>query len=263
MAIPKHDHHPPRQNNDLYIKVIASGMDRIISYPIDCATFEFHISREARDYYQFDDPLYSLNGNVIFVNFHASRVFAQKMNKKRDLINYPERAVMAGRINALGLIDEILHYVVRLYHQQVNPQCMQQALEWLHVNVGKEKVDQTLLQFSDHFPPVAVYRQEIMLDDYLDGESEKSSNRLIALEEMLFLWLANVNPAFKPYGELFDDAALEKHSAYTQIIDSLNQFFETQATFGPQNQTLIEMLRSPAVHVPHSLAGQLEYIRQH
>ena len=57
------------------------------------ARMEFHISREARDFYQFDESLFSLSGNVLFANFHAARVFADKMNGKRDLINYPEKAV--------------------------------------------------------------------------------------------------------------------------------------------------------------------------
>jgi len=39
---------------------------------------EFHISRQARDQYQFDHELFSLNGNVIFANFYAARIFAKK-----------------------------------------------------------------------------------------------------------------------------------------------------------------------------------------
>jgi len=38
---------------------------------------EFHISRNARDKYQFDESLFSLSGNVIFANFRASRKSAQ------------------------------------------------------------------------------------------------------------------------------------------------------------------------------------------
>ena len=72
---------------------------------------EFHISRQARDRYQFDQALFSLNGNIIFADFYAARLFAQKMNQSRDLIRFPERAVKAGQINGMGLIDEILHFV--------------------------------------------------------------------------------------------------------------------------------------------------------
>jgi hypothetical protein len=33
---------------------------------------EFHISRHARDLYDFDESLFSLHGNVILANFHAA-----------------------------------------------------------------------------------------------------------------------------------------------------------------------------------------------
>jgi len=41
---------------------------------------EFHVSRIARDRYQFDESLFATNGNVIFANFHAARIFAQTIN---------------------------------------------------------------------------------------------------------------------------------------------------------------------------------------
>jgi hypothetical protein len=98
---------------------------------------EFHISRKARDLYQFDDSLFSLSGNVVFLNFHAARVFAHKMNERRDLVSFPERAVKAGQINAMGLIDEILHYIVSLYRDEKNLQVMKQALNYLYERFGK------------------------------------------------------------------------------------------------------------------------------
>jgi glycosidase len=229
-------------------------------------TFEFHISRQSRDYYQFDQSLFSLSGSVIFANFHAARAFAQKMNQRRDLVSYPETAVRAGQINALGLIDEIMHLVVEEYRQQRNPGVMSDAVAWLEGRVGSEQLDALLLQFVDEFPPLSVYRRQVSVDQYLSGESitaggETISNRQIALEELLMLWLTNVNPAASPYHELFDDAALEVDTAYLGVMEGLHDFFDTQPLFGPDHQNLIDMLRAPALAHPHSLSGQLDYIR--
>src|SRR5512138_3795175 len=105
---------------------------------------EFHVSRQARDRYQFDQVIFTLSGNVIFANLQASRAFAQKMNAKRDLIVHPELAVSAGEINAMGLIDEILHVVVALYREQRKPQVMAEAVEWLKRTVGQREVEQAL-----------------------------------------------------------------------------------------------------------------------
>ncbi|HEX7972958.1 MAG TPA: alpha-amylase family glycosyl hydrolase [Anaerolineales bacterium] len=234
--------------------------------PKTAAKMEFHIARQARDRYQFDEALFSLNGNVVFANFHAARVFAQKMNARRDLVNFPERVIRAGQINAMGLIDEILHFVMGMYRQQRSPLVMGLALDWLNEKVGAEAVDQALRQFTEQFPPLAVYRREMSLEDYLAGQSilptgASVSNRQLVLEEMLMLWLENANPAFAPYLDLFDDTALEKGTAYPEIISGLHDFFDTQPTFGPDAQNLLDMLRSPAIAVPHSLTGQLEYIR--
>jgi glycosidase len=223
---------------------------------------EFHISRAARDRYQFDESLFSLSGNVIFANFHAARVFALKINQTQDLVRFPEQAVKAGQINAMGLIDEILHRVVGLYREQKNPRVMQQALDWLDQQIGKETVDAALSRFADEFPPLDVYRRRASLAGYMEGETDGVPNRQMVLEEMLMLWLANVNPAFSPFWELFDDATLEKETAYLQVISGLSQFLETQPRFGPDAQNLVDMLRSPAIAEPHSLPGQIEHIRQ-
>ncbi len=232
------------------------------------ALFEFHVSRQSRDLYQFDETLFSFSGNVVFANFRAVRSFAQKINTRRDLVTFPEKAIQSGQLNAMGLIDEILHFVMSEYRQQRNPFILQQALEILNDELGEEAVNETLRQFCDSFPPVAVYRRQVDLDDYLEGESTLAdgtvvSNRVVALEELILLWTANTNPAFSPFLELFDDQYLEKNSAYLDIIHSLHAFFERQPTFGPENQNLLDMLSTPAIRVPHSLSGQLEYIRTH
>jgi glycosidase len=184
------------------------------------------------------------------------------MNEKRDLAGTPEQAVKAGQINAMGLIDEILHYVAGLYREQKNSKAMGQAMDWLYERLGKEAVDEALHKFVDEFPPKAVYKGEIGPDAYLEGSTAGVSNRQIALEEMLMLWLANMNPAFSPFIELFDSRALETQTAYLQVIPSLQDFFDSQPIFGPDGQNLIDMLRDPALAVPHSLYGQLEYIRK-
>ncbi len=221
---------------------------------------EFHIARSARDRDQFDQSLFTLTGNVIFADFRAARIFAQRMNQKRDLINYPEKVVRAGQVNAMGLIDEILHFLIGLYQQQQAPQAMAEALDWIEARLGAEALQTTLRRFADLFPPMIVYRQEMSVDEYLIAETDGIPNRQLLLEELLLLWLENMNPAYSVYQELFDDAVLEKETAYPRVIAELHAFFATLPVFGPDHQQLVDMLRSPAIAVPHSLAGQLEYI---
>jgi len=228
-------------------------------YPTNRGRFEFHIAKSVREKYQFEEHFYTLHGNVIIGDFQAAQRFAQKMNALRT----PDTpAVRAGQINAMGLIDEILHLVLGMYKQQINPQVMKEALEWLETRINPQAVHQALGSFSTLFPSVPVFRGELTPEAYFEGETSGIPNKLIVLEEMLMLWLANVNPAFNPFIELFDDSTLEEQTVYLEMIAQLDQFFHYQPPFGPLKQQLIAMLRSPALASPDSLEGQLEYIRQ-
>lgn len=223
---------------------------------------EFHISRRARDRYQFDLSLFSISGDVIFADIHSVRLFAQKMNKKRDLISFPEETIHAGELYAMGLIDEILHYVFGLYQKAIDPAILKRAINTLYQRLGQDSVDKALRIFIDEFPPLSVYKGEISAEGYMDGETEGIPNRQIILEEMVMLWLENANPAFSPFLELFDDLVLEKDTCYMQIISELHTFFDREPFFGPDNQNIMDMLHSPAVVEPHSLTGQLKYIME-
>jgi glycosidase len=222
---------------------------------------EFHVSRQSRDRYQFDQSIFSFNGNVIFANFHAARLFAQQMNSRRDLLRFPEEAIKAGQINAMGLLDEILHLVIELYRRQRNPQVMSAAEVWLDERLGTEEVDRAIYQFVAEFPPISVYRHEMTITEYLESESDGVPNRQNALEEIMMLWIANKNPAQSKYGELFDDSHLQTETAYIPILNHLYAFFETQPRFGPDHQNLIDLLRAPAIAHPYSLEDQLEFVR--
>jgi hypothetical protein len=67
-----------------------------------------------------------------------------------------------------------------------------------------------------------------------------------------------MNPAFAFFELLM--IVTEKD---TFRLSQLSSFFDTQPPFGPRNENLMDMLRSPAIAVPHSLGGQLEYIMEH
>ncbi|MCB2179703.1 alpha-amylase [bacterium] len=221
--------------------------------------FQFHISKVARDTYQFDKEIFSLNGNVILGDFRTVRKFTQKVNAKKA----PDAPFWkAGDVNAMGLIEEILHLVVGMYKNQINPQVMDEALQWLYTRVGVEEVDKALAVFNQNFPAIEVYIGNQSEEDYLNGSTANIPNKQIILEELMLLWLANLNNAFRPFLLLFDDTPLEESSEYLEITDQLYQFFNYQPKFGPQNQQLIEMLRAPALASPNSLSGQLDYIRQ-
>lgn len=224
---------------------------------------EFHVALDIREKCLFDDKLFSSSGNVVFANFYATRLFASKLNAELDISVHPEKAIKAGQLNAMGLIDEILHYVISLYREQVGQDCFTRAIKSLEASIGKKEIDELLITFINRFPPEAVYKKVVSKEAWLAASSENVSNRELALEELTMLYLANANPAFAPFDILFDDSELQTLKAYPLAMKGLEEFFKKEPVFGPDEQSLIEMLKSPMIAAPYSLKDQLEYIRKH
>ncbi len=223
---------------------------------------EFHISRRTREKYEFEDTLFTYDGNVIFANFHAARKFVHKLNAKRDLVSFPESAAKTSHVNAMGLIDEIFHHVFKLYKEQKNPEVLKQALAYLEQQLTITTIDSLLELFFREFPPSDVYKKKVDPKSYLLGKTAETPNRELLLEELVMLWLALENPALENYRELFAEKSLTADFRYVQVTTEIQKFFALQPWFGPKNTPLTQMLRSPAMEVPDSITGQLEYIRE-
>ena len=236
---------------------------------------EFHVSRAARDELRLEGSLFQSTGNVILPDFRAARLLARRINEAVDAALLPEKAVRAGRLNAMALIDEILHDVARLFREMAAPDALSRALAQLERSMGARSLDGLLLAFVERFPPLSVYEGRENAADWLAGKTADGPgaslgipNRELAIEELVLLRLANENPAFAPFRFLFDEAVLAvpgtpEAEAYGEAIGVLGASFAAMPKFGPDDQDLLSMLRSPAQAAPYSLPGQLDYIRGH
>lgn len=229
-------------------------MIRLICRPQAVLPFEFHISRRARERYTLSAALFSTDGRVIVADFSAARALAEAMTRVTGA------PVPAGEINALGLIDEVLHLLVRQYELQ-NPGFLARALGSLNLDA----LDRAALRFLEEFPPQAVYQNQLSASTYLLGQTEGRPHRQVTLEEMLILHITNLNPAAQRYRELFDDTPLRPHG-YEEIIRQLSGFLSGEPGFGGEaaagGESLLDALRAPALASPYSLEGQLQFLLQ-
>lgn len=221
------------------------------------------ISRMARSRYHIDELFPQESGGATVADIYATRVLAQRMNQSRDLLHHPEQSIRPGELSAMGLMNEIFHFVSALYRQQLAPNLWTDAIRTVQSQIGAPALTSVLVAFVDQFPPAAVYHSEMSSQEYLERSIGGRPNSELALEELVMLWVANRNPALKPFSELIDDGRLQQETKYTDVLDSLHRFFDTQPPFGPDSQNVIDMLRSPAIAVPNSIRGQLDYIRRH
>ncbi|MFA6542556.1 MAG: alpha-amylase family glycosyl hydrolase, partial [Bacteroidota bacterium] len=227
-----------------------------------CPIYELHINSISREKYKLEEPLFESTGNVVFPNFRAVRELAYQINKERGILGKSDQQIRAGKLNAIGLIDEINHYLVKYYNEIENPNAIQKALRFVHRTVGEAEVEKVLRTFAREFPPRAVYLERQTLDEYIESVIQNRAAREIVLEELIMLHLANLNPSFAAVKDLFDDSFLLASTAYQKITASLELFFQNEKPFGPDNDSLIGALKKPMLLHPDNIEAQLGYYKK-
>ncbi len=223
------------------------------------------ISRLARDRYEIPDEFFSSKGDVLFEgNVLQVRKFVQLLNSKRDLLNFPEKAVKTSDLYALGLITEIKSYIFEQYLEQIQSESFNQELfAHLESRFGRETILESTISLVEEFPPSEVYSNQIASKDFLEVIEDGSKNEIRFLDDFVKIWLLNSNSAFVSLVELFDDETLEKQSKYLDIVKSIHEFINQKPQFEPTNENILETLRKPEILNPHSKQKQLDYIREH
>ena len=222
-------------------------------------TYYFHVSRESRNKYNIDENLFALKGNLVISDFPTARLLSEKINSVRRSEGKFELQVTAGQINALGLLHEVFHLIIRKYEEENNKSVFKNGIDYLKNNLTEEELDKTILRFVEDFPPLPVYKDKVKASDYLNGKTENKNNREILLEELIILNLENINPATHQLKELYSDEKLIKETKYRDIIEHTELFFEGESKVGGFN--LISFLRKPIIQSPYNIEEQLDFIR--
>jgi hypothetical protein len=224
---------------------------------------EFHISRAARQRYQVDGSLFSYTGNVVFGSIAASRELAARIIEVREAEQVDATQINAGALFAMGLIDELSHALLARYRATCDPHVLSAALAWFASETDPASLDQLLATFSDQFPNTPIYTGKQTVGQWLAETVDALPNREAAVEELLLLWLANINPACKPFKEFFDDGHLRERTVYARVTTQFDPYFATRPPLDASLGTVLDVLRAPMLASPDSLTGQLEYIREH
>ncbi|MEW6287837.1 MAG: alpha-amylase family glycosyl hydrolase [Chloroflexota bacterium] len=209
------------------------------------------ITKSSRDFYQFSPDFFRPDGRAYFETFARARAFAAQMTARRT------QPVPASDLYALSLIDEAMRLLVRRF---VPDAVLHAAAASVKDTLGAGPLDATLRTFLAEYPPEVVYRGAETVEAYL---AKLPDGRTRAIEELIYIFTHNINPAIAPLLDLVDDEPLEP-TAYKTLIAELKTFFERAAKEAPiagrGGASLFEVLHAPAQASPHSLEGQLQYI---
>lgn len=236
---------------------------------------EFHISTQVRDICTFKKSLFSSTGNIVFSNTDAVLEFVHRYNSAvteglfAGHLQNPQY-LKTGELNAMGLIDEIYHFVCRIYRREKAEDFF--SAGWTNIEkIVSEKhgdpaaFEHLVYQFCELFQPQPVYEGAANLETWFAQTDPASGipNKILAFEELILLRLANENPAFEPFFVFFDDSELQKNPAYQDFQTALKAWSEYNPPFGKENTDLISLLKKPVEFSPYSIKGQLDYIRLH
>ncbi|MCX7026753.1 MAG: alpha-amylase family glycosyl hydrolase [Spirochaetes bacterium] len=241
---------------------------------------EFHVHASIRALLGMDSSLFKTTGNLIIPDFSTARSFADRLRSKSNIGGQDTSRLSAGKLNAMGLIDEILHTVLRIYRERASADILSTLTVRALGEVGKKEYDGLLSEFTREFPSSEVYRGTASAEDWLaastktEGSGVSVSNSHLALEELILLKLANENPAFSPFRFLFDDGEREKGKVQGSLsaktcYDEVFAALEAAGKKAPgllvdgKAISLFDLLRMPARQAPVSLEAQLLWIREH
>jgi glycosidase len=201
----------------------------------------FALSRTARSRFGVDGVPATERGHLKVLDRSGVRRLAGRMNETREPGSPPAQA---GEIVAMGLLHEIFHLLVERYEEESATGSLEEATDALEARLRAD-ARKVLRGFSTEFPT--------------DGKPEPPPQ---IVEELLLTRVANENPAAMPIRDLFDDRPLATATPYEKAIATLEASLADGPAFGPDGETLFELLRAPARHAPGSLSGQLRYIRE-
>lgn len=219
---------------------------------------EFHISKVSRDKYAVPQSIFTLHGRAVIADYTVALQLAHNINAARGA----DMAVSAGELYAAGLLDEVYHLLMQHYRERVKPNFLHELYGSLQDTLGEAALQTTLRRFAETFPPTPVYEGRQSLEAYLSAATEGTPHRLVVLEELLLLWVANRNPALERLAELFDDRELSTQTAYDALIKEAQRYFEGAPPLAQGRESLFDMLLAPLRASPYSLSGQLEYVRR-
>jgi len=215
-----------------------SSFPALVSWP----RMEFRIARAARDRYALDQGYFSSRAQA--ADGPVARQAAWQIVQAGGA--RPDRPVTAGDLAAMALIHEIQHRAID------------------HANVITDVPTKgrggALAAFEATFPSRPVYAEGVEPRKYLRAKTDGSPNRQLSTEELLLLWVANRNPAFMRFDELFDDHELADSTDYPHIVAAIRKQTAKGADRN-DGQDLVERLLEPGRQVPDSLAGQLRWMR--
>ncbi len=187
------------------------------------------------------------------------RKLSDHLNKIRLNTKSRKKQIRSSHLNGMVLILETLLFVFHKY-QKDNPIFnINEVSNFVAEKIDKNKFSKSLFFFNEEF--LRVSNNKIQKNKIKNLNNTKDSNQIMT-EELLLLWLANSNPAFSTFTDMFNDQILLENSNYDDIILNIKLFFKDAPGVLKNDTNIIDLLLEPGRKFPNSIFSQLNYIRE-
>ena len=224
--------------------------------------YGFHVSQEAWARYDIPSLRHPAGREgAVAGQVYVVRGLADRMNRARDFGRPGVKPARTGELLAMGLVTDILRYIATWYCTEEQPGSMSRGLAWVRERQGPALEELPLPAFVGQYAPQRVRDGKMAADGYLTESTGNLSNREVVARECLLLFVSMLNPAMRPYHDLYDDKPLRAVAPYEQLVGALEQYFERQPPVSQMGLSLFRVLRKPSEEAPDSLEAQLEFMR--
>ncbi len=196
------------------------------------------------------------------IDTRGVRVFAQRLNEDHGARVESAPPIGAGQLLTLGVLTEVLRYLIDYYTDQQQPGAMQGGFAFAKSREGEPVVAEPPPVFVDEYPPQRVQLGKLQPSEFLTTHEDDKPAREVTAREMVLLSLAMSNPAMRQFFPLFADDSLRARAPYVPLVVNLEQYFNEQPALDLLGEPLFEALRAPMRADPDSLEGQLEFIKK-
>lgn len=221
---------------------------------------EFPLDRQYRKQLDFRDKDFSLNGQLLLLSTEDCRIKEHIIHPYLPRNNKDEEST-AGQFYGTALLHSIFRYILRLYKKELIPQVWQSIDRSIKKKMDLQDADKLYNDILRHYPPTALYHNRKEAEALLHDPEKGDQWKQWVLEQIFLLRMIEANPALEEMRAVIAPVSWESQKVFHLAADLLEEGLGDLPEFGPDKQTLPELLRSPILY-SDKLQEQLRYIRE-
>ena len=139
--------------------------------------FGFHLSRSTWDWLEISTLISSPDKAGASSEAYSIRQLADRFNERCSGNSRWMEHIKAGQFISVGVIIDVLRYLIILYSRDENPGVIPRGLDWVISQRGQTIAKQPPISFVNLFPPLPVMRGELTEKEFLQNFSGTPDNQ--------------------------------------------------------------------------------------